>query len=107
MKLRDHPLMSYHGVRNWPPSWVRADGETLAFAEGEIGVLREVLRSQVSPGDRVFLFIEHDGCEFLGCVLFSDRDFCEQVIRLLQSHCGFTVGDIGSLDLTGLPRARV
>ena len=26
MLLRDHPLMSYKGIPNWPPAWTWIDG---------------------------------------------------------------------------------
>jgi hypothetical protein len=42
MELRDHRLMSYRGVPNWPPVWVRI--KTAAeqqILRGEIGVLQQ------------------------------------------------------------------
>ena len=45
MLLRDHPLMSYRGRRNWPPRWLPGKdigGEELS---GEIGALVEVVVS--------------------------------------------------------------
>jgi hypothetical protein len=40
MKLRDHPLMSRSGVCNWPPVWIRIDGQRDKGLQGEIGILK-------------------------------------------------------------------
>src|SRR5215510_13411167 len=36
MLLRDHPLMSYRGVRNWPPSWTWLDGVENKYSRGSL-----------------------------------------------------------------------
>jgi hypothetical protein len=47
MKLRDHPLMSRAGVRNWPPAWLWRAGSGDAKPYGEVGILREVILSKL------------------------------------------------------------
>jgi len=46
MLLRDHPLMSYKGLRNWPPDWMWIDGKVTKNPKGEVGTLVEVQASQ-------------------------------------------------------------
>ena len=106
MLLRDHPLMNYRGLPNWPPHWLpRKDfgGQQLW---GEVGVLREVVVSSGSPYNRqlsqVFLFMEHNGKSYVAAVLFNDAMFCRDVGELMKRHYGRTLEEIGGLDITGL-----
>src|SRR5262249_30703116 len=57
MLLRDHPLMSYRGIRNWPPAWTWIDGREDKHPKGEIGILRTVLFSKRQPANRCVLLI--------------------------------------------------
>jgi hypothetical protein len=49
MFLRDHPLMSYPGARNWPPAWIWTNGRERVSLRGEIGTLIEVRRLLLAP----------------------------------------------------------
>jgi hypothetical protein len=40
IKRRDHPLMSYRGIPNWPPVWTTELGNQRR--SGEVGVLKKV-----------------------------------------------------------------
>jgi hypothetical protein len=102
MKLRDHPLMTYHGLRNWPPSWIWRGGENNRKLRGEVGVLRDVFLSNVEPRARVFLIIEHEANEYVGCVMFSDGTFCNQIHDLLGQHRGRSIAELGSLEVSHL-----
>lgn len=98
MELRHHPLMSYRGVPNWPPIWIWRNGERdKQPPKGEVGVLREVFESRVQPSLRIFLIVEYESEEYMGCLLFGDLTFCNQVYALLTQHCGHRIQDIGSL----------
>jgi hypothetical protein len=66
MKLRDHPLMSYRGVSNWPPAWVGKDTKELQQPSGEIGILKNAILSKLKPHSRFYLLIEYEGEEYLG-----------------------------------------
>jgi hypothetical protein len=37
--LRDHPIMSYRGVPNWPPVWTQTRSDGVKKLRGELGVL--------------------------------------------------------------------
>jgi hypothetical protein len=99
MLLRDHPLMQYHGVPNWPPAWTWTDGTENRHPRGEIGTLREVVPSKISPAERCFLYIEYERSGYIGCLLFEDSAFCDQITNLLQRCCNHPIAEIGSIDL--------
>jgi hypothetical protein len=100
MLLRDHPLMRYKGLPSWPPAWTWIDGLEKKLLRGEIGILREVTLSNINPADRCYLYINHEGSTYLGCLLIDDHAFCSQVVELLQGCCNRPIAEIGSLDLS-------
>jgi len=83
VKLRDHPLMCYQGKRNWPPP---------------DGTLKHALMHDQFPSE-CFLVIESNKCRFVSPLIFDDAFFCEQICRLLQHCSGFSIKEIGDLDL--------
>ncbi len=104
MLLRDHPLMNYRGISNWPPRWHALDDGVAPPAAGETGVLTEVVayHSSSHQSAQLFLFMEHHGHHYVAAILFSDDTFCRQVGMLLKNHYGRTLADIGGLDVSGL-----
>jgi hypothetical protein len=102
MRLRDHPLMKYHGVANWPPVWTWRGGEENKNIRGEVGVVRDVFLSAIEPRTRVFLIVEHEANEYIGCVIFDDSAFCSQIYELLLGYRGQAVAQVGDLDVSHL-----
>jgi hypothetical protein len=100
MKLRDHPLISYHKLHNWPPAWTWIDGPEDKHPTGEIGILRTVLLSKTRPADRCFLLIRYEESCYVGCLLLEDQAFCRQITKLLQQYCNRSIVEIGNLDLS-------
>src|SRR5262245_18385011 len=100
MLLRDHPLMRYHGLSNWPPAWSWIDGLENIHPAVEIGILKSVQLSHVLPANRCFLSIDLDGSLYMGCLLFDDIAFCRQITEILQSYCNRSISDIASLDVS-------
>jgi hypothetical protein len=98
MLLRDHPLIRYRGVHMWSPVWTRTDGWANRCPNGEIGILRKVMSSTILPG--CFLYIDHKGSSYIGCLLFDDHAFCSQIVNLLQGYCNHPIAEIGSLVLS-------
>jgi len=92
--------MSYRTLANWPPVWIWRGGDNKQEVRGEIGVLIDVIPSIVPPSNRIFLVIEHEDSQYMGCLLFDDPSFCRDVFRLLQAHLGLSIRDIGGLDLS-------
>ena len=99
MELRDHPLMSYRSICNWPPVWTNGYGINFKTLTGELGLLRHAIRPDHMP-NRCFLLIEHESEYYTGCLLFDDLAFCRQIHDLLQSHLGSSIKEIGSLNVT-------
>src|SRR5215510_15696091 len=89
MLLRDHPLMSYRGIVNWPPTWVWLYGPKEEHPKGELGILKSVLLSTVDQANRCFLVIRYQDSSYLGCLLFDDHAFCSQIVNILRSHCDY------------------
>ena len=99
VELRNHPLISYHGLPSWPPTWSPANPKSdVKSLRGEIGRLKYVLPNKTS--DRCFLIIEHENEAYIGCLFFDDRIFCAQMVTILGNHAGLTVKEIGDLDLS-------
>jgi len=101
MQLRDHPLMSYKGLSNWPPVWTRIRGGANQHPNGEVGILREILWSpiQLRPRERFFLVVEYEGTVYMGCLLFDDAAFCLEMQQLLRDYCGCSIASVGALDV--------
>jgi hypothetical protein len=100
MVLRDHPLMSFHGIPNWPPTWIWIDGPEEKHPKGELGILRSVLLSKLDRANRCFLLIFYEQSSYLGCLIFDDEIFCGQITKLLQDNCNRAIAEIGSLELS-------
>src|SRR5262245_15624480 len=75
MLLRDHPLMSYKGIPNWPPVWTWTRGGENKYPKGEVGTLKSVEPSKVQPGKRFFLEIDYEGSSYVACLIFDDAVF--------------------------------
>ena len=60
MFLRDHPLLGHRTTPSWPPTRTWTGGAENQNPTGEIGILRDVVPSNIEPADRCFLTIEHE-----------------------------------------------
>jgi len=47
-----------------------------------------------------FLYIEHEGSRYIGCLLIDDRAFCHQIVKLLQAQCNHSIAEIGNIDVS-------
>ena len=99
MKLRDHSLMCYRGVSNWPPVWVGRDAKQSQQLIGEIGILKNVIQSKMNPPNRLYLTIEHEGEEYLGALFFDGKFACQRTYKLLLRHRGELIHKIGEMDV--------
>jgi hypothetical protein len=102
MELRCHPLMSHRGISTWPPVWLwrGGNGKAAPVPKGEIGILKEVLSSIIEPRNRLFLIVEQDGEEYMGCLILDDAAFCRQIEKLLRQFYNRPISEIGNIDLT-------
>jgi hypothetical protein len=99
MELRNHPLMSHHGLANWPPRWTTTRNQSNVKPEGEVGILNEVLLHELF-NDKLFLVIEYEAQMYMAALVFDDPAFCNQLYALLQSKYGLSIREIGDLDLS-------
>lgn len=96
MQLRDHPLMCYRGVCNWPPTWVSKE-KTHALT-GEVGTLRYVFASN-QVQDKCFLVIDFENQSYIGTLMFDHPSFCVRIVHVLRSHTGRSIKEIGDLEI--------
>jgi hypothetical protein len=94
MKFRDHPLLSHR----WPPTWLWAGGGKYVHAEGEIGVLTDVMLCSTEPCEKCFLIMEHDGRKYMGTLLVGDPSFCQDIYTVLIEQRGKPIKNIGEID---------
>jgi hypothetical protein len=99
MKLRDHPLMSYRSVPNWPPVWTCGYEAEKKITKGEVGNLKHVMRVGGMPYT-CFLIIDYQGVRYVGSLLFDDVRFCTQIYNVLDARVGSSIADIGDLDVS-------
>ena len=99
MELRYHPLISYRGRPSWPPVWSPTrPREGKQSLKGEVGVLTDIM---MGPSQfECFLIIEHENKPYIGCLFLTDPGFCTQLAAILREKFGFTIKDIGDLDLS-------
>jgi len=100
MKLRDHPMMTYMGVRSWPPAWLWRGGCDSTQPEGEVGILKDVMLSTIAPHSTCFLIMEHCGAQYIGALLLSEPTFLREICKVLFQNCGQTIQDIGEIDIS-------
>ena len=99
MKLRNHPLLTYHGLHSWPPIWVPikpAYGTTTL--KGEIGTLTHTISNALAK--KCYLRMVYENAAYMGCLLCSDVAFCSQVSAVLEDNRGRTIKEIGDLDFS-------
>jgi len=95
MELRKHPLVSYRNQSSWPPAWIWIGGNENKHPRGEVGVLKQLKLVDGPFVNRCFLWMQYEDSMYLGCLLFSDASFCQQISKLLQEHCGDSIEYIG------------
>jgi hypothetical protein len=99
IELRDHPRLSYRGMHSWPPLWTQRGTNGNKTLRGEVGILRQV-NGDSRSNRRCFLVIEHEGERYVGTLLFDDHVFCWLVSKVLKTHIGWPIKDIGALDMS-------
>jgi hypothetical protein len=100
MKLRDHPRFSFKGLSSWPPAWIWRSGKKYRCAEGEIGILKDVMLSGIEPCQTCFLIMHHERQEYVGVLLIEDVLICRQIYTVLLEHLGKPIHQIGDIDLS-------
>jgi hypothetical protein len=96
MKLKDHRLMQYHNIPNWPPSYLTSDyrQETIDAS----GILRSVTLDTRSA-NRCFLMVEMGGLGYVSWVKFDDAGFRARFVKTVSGHLNKRMKEIGDLEL--------
>src|SRR4051812_44821608 len=84
---------------NWPPNWIRIEGEGDPQLTGEIGILRSIVRSRLQPLTTCYLMMDFQGCSYMGTLSIKEGSLSRQVFELLQQHSGDSIQQIGNLEL--------
>jgi hypothetical protein len=67
--------MSHRGTRNWPPTWNKTGGGSLAgpyeTLGGEIGTLQQVSLSKIEPYNSCYLLIEFRRMTYVGTLILT------------------------------------
>jgi hypothetical protein len=100
MTLREHPLMTYRNVPNWPPVWTQQRKGSVKTLKGEIGVLKYVYASSTVPVNKCYLVIEHEKETYIGALQFDDQSFCDQVSKLLKGQIGRSIQQVGDFEMS-------
>lgn len=101
MTLRDHPLMSYRGISNWPPVWTKTRDDNVKTVKGEVGVLTYVY-CNARWSTKCFLVIDYKGETYVGTLFFQNHSICKQVTDLMSKNIHRPISEIGELDLSHL-----
>ena len=99
MELRQHPRMIYLGRPSWPPEWRGPYGPGDPLPKGEVGHLLRAETSVLSTTPHCVAVMRWNGREYLAFLYFDERDFSQEIIRLLQNWIGQPIGEIGSLEI--------
>ena len=99
MKLRDHPLLSYKGLRSWPPLWVRIDDVSKCQVESdETGTLIQVRIDNLADC-KIMLRMEYSGHEYAAVLMFDAQEFCLRVYQALKHYVGRAVKQLGEVEI--------
>jgi hypothetical protein len=87
------------GLCNWPPNWMTTHHDNNDQPKGEIGTLQQVLMNELF-NYRIFLFVDYQGRRYMGSMAFEDEGFCAEIYGVLKSRVGYSIKQIGDLDLS-------
>jgi hypothetical protein len=97
MKLKNHPLMKYHNVPNWPPSYLTPDCRQELIEE--LGILRGVTLDARTP-NRCFLTVEVNGLGYASWLKFDNEAFRRRFMDTIDAHLNKPIKAIGELEVS-------
>ncbi len=86
-------------MNSWPPVWVNTRTVPVKKISGEVGTLTRTAFFPDTP-KRLFLIMETENARYMGCLVFSEVGFCQQLNEILQTNAGRPIIEIGDLDLS-------
>jgi hypothetical protein len=100
MRLREHPLLVRKwGASSWPPTWTTTRQDRNDRPSGEVGTLEQVLM-QKSYDKIVFIFILFQDNRYMGSLHLDDPAFARELFTIFKSRIGWSIKDLGDLDLS-------
>ena len=101
MQLRTHPKMHWEGVHSWPPAFAGAYDRADVFPTGEEGELTkaEIVEAGSTLPRHLIVTIRHRGNTASGILCLDDEDVLPQLLKILNDHIGWTLSQIGDLDV--------
>jgi hypothetical protein len=87
------------GSKTWPPRWTATRHDQTDKPTGELGSLEDVMMSNLID-NKVFMFMQCEGLRYMGFLSFDDARVCSDIYSLLKSKLGFSIKEIGDLDLS-------
>jgi len=90
------------GFKTWPPVWTTILNEN-DKPTGEVGTLNQALMND-RLNNKIFLRIQYQNMPYVGLLQFDDLKFCYEVFTLLKAHIGYSIKEIGDLDLSYTPQ---
>ena len=94
-------MTAKRGIQTWPPRWAPTHRDKDDKPLGEVGILEDVTKSQLSD-TKLFLFMQHRGLQYMGSMNFDDFTFSSQIFTLLNANIGRSIKEIGDLDVSHL-----
>jgi hypothetical protein len=91
--------MSYRTICSRPPVWIQTAKEGGKSIKGEVGILTKVITGPALH-NKCFLVMEYEQERYIGSLLFNDTMFCLAIYKLLKNHIGWSIQEIGDLDLS-------
>ncbi len=86
-------------MKSWPPVWVSTRAVPIKKLSGEVGILTRTAFFPETP-KRLFLIMELENDHYMGCLVFGESGFCQQLSKILETNAGRSIEDIGDLDLS-------
>lgn len=96
MKLKDHRLMQYRNVPNWPPSYLTWDCRQEII--DEFGILRAVTLDTRSA-NRCFLMVEMEGLGYVSWIKFDNAAFRARFVATVGGYLNRRIKDIGNVEV--------
>jgi hypothetical protein len=87
------------GFCSWPPIWTTTHHNQNDKPTGEIGTLQQVLKGALF-NHRIFIFIDYQDRRYMGSIAFDDETFCAEIYCVLKNYIGYSLKQIGDLDLS-------
>jgi hypothetical protein len=87
------------GLCSWPPNWTTTHHDQNDKPTGEIGTLQQALKNDLF-NHRIFIFIDYQGRRYMGSMASDDEKFSSEIYSILKNYIGYSLKEIGDLDLS-------